>query len=283
MLNASTAKILAAVPGDRAEEATKLLGNVQERISVVEGAVSEKNPEKLTKLARDTLKNVGKVEEMMVEEFPYQVPSEFSRLPQLKGRATVDISVRKADDEQFDIDGVLMKEGKMTMVLDGYSAPITAGTFLDLVNKGFYDGKEIIRSDGFIVQTGKPNDGEGYEDTNGAMRTIPLEVFARGDKEPTYGITLEEDGRGTASTVLPFTAYGTLAMARAEFEPNTASSQFFWFLFEPDLTPAGRNLMDGSWAVFGYTTDGEKFLRGLQKGDTIVSAKVVEGLENLIH
>lgn len=283
VLNASTAKILASVPGDHAEEAARLLGNVQERIPAVESAVSEKSTEKVTKVVREALRDVGGVEEMMVEGFPYQVPEEYSRLPQLKGRATVEMVVRKGGDEEFDIDGTLMKEGKLTLLLDGYSAPITAGAFMDLVNKGFYNGKDIIRSDGFIVQTGKPKDGEGYKDKNGDVRTIPLEVFARGDKEPTYGITLEDDGRGTMGTVLPFTAYGTLAMARAEFEPNTASSQFFWFLFEPDLTPAGRNLMDGSWAVFGYTVKGEKFLKGLQKGDTIVSAKVVDGLHNLVR
>lgn len=281
MLNASTAKILASVPGDHAEEAARLLENVHERLPAVESALAEKSTEKVAKVVREALRDVGGVEEMMVEEFPYRVPEEYSQLPQLKGRATVEMVVRKGGDEEFDIDGVLSKEGKMTLLLDGYSAPVTAGTFLDLVSKGFYDDKEIIRSDGFIVQTGKPKDGEGYKDKDGMVRTIPLEVYARGDREPTYGITLEDDGRGTAGTVLPFTAYGTLAMARAEFEANTASSQFFWFLFEPDLTPAGRNLMDGAWAVFGYTTTGEKFLKGLQKGDTIVSAKVVNGLHNL--
>lgn len=35
--------------------------------------------------------------------------------------------------------------------------------------------------------------------------------------------------------------------AREEFNADTASSQFFWFLFEPDLTPAGRNLLDGRY------------------------------------
>jgi hypothetical protein len=34
-------------------------------------------------------------------------------------------------------------------------------------------------------------------------------------------------------------------MARSEFEADSASSQFFWLLFESDLTPAGKNLLDG--------------------------------------
>lgn len=282
LLKTQTDKILASVPSEKRDEASAILTSVAERLPTIEAAVTEKSAEKLTKACKDVLVDVGNVEEMMVTSFPFQVPEEFANLPQLKGRATVEMLVKKAEDEPFDIEGTLYKEGKMILVIDGYSAPISAGTFVDLVNKGFYNDNGVIRSDGFIIQAGKPKDGDGYKDEKGNIRTIPLEVFARGDKEPTYGLTLEEDGRGAQGTVLPFTSYGTLAMARAEFEPNTASSQFFWFLFEPDLTPAGRNLMDGSWAVFGYTTKGENFLKGLQKGDRIVSAKVVDGLQNLV-
>lgn len=282
LLNNQTAKILTDVPGPYAEEAAKLLATVAEQIPPVESALQDRNTDKLTDASKNALRTVGELEQLMVRDFPFSVPNEYAGLPQLKGRATVEMVVKKADGEPFDIEGTLYKQGNMTLVLDGYSAPVSAGSFLDLVNKGFYNENAVIRSDGFIIQAGKPKDGEGYIDKSGVTRSIPLEVFAKGDKLPTYGITLEEDGRGATRTVLPFSAYGTLAMARAEFEPNTASSQFFWFLFEPDLTPAGRNLMDGSWAVFGYTTKGEKFLKGLQKGDVIVSAKVVDGLQNLV-
>lgn len=282
LLNTQTEKMLAAVSLERRDDASATLASIGERMPTIGAAVNEKNTDKVTKACKDVLAYVGRVEEMMVERFPFQVPAEFQDLPQLKGRATVEMLVQREGNEPFDIEGTIYNEGKMTLVLDGYSAPISAGTFVDLVNKGFYNDSPVIRSDGFIIQAGKGKDDEGFKDDSGNVRTIPLEVFARGDKEPTYGLTLEEDGRGGTETVLPFTSYGTLAMARAEFEPNTASSQFFWFLFEPDLTPAGRNLMDGNWAVFGYTTKGENFLKGLQKGDRIVSAKVVDGLQNLV-
>jgi len=42
---------------------------------------------------------------------------------------------------------------------------------------------------------------------------------------------------------LPFSVYGTVAMARSEDDANDASSQFFFLLFDPELTTAGRNLM----------------------------------------
>jgi peptidylprolyl isomerase len=107
-------------------------------------------------------------------------------------------------------------------------------------------------------------------------------VLARGDKEPTYGITLEDAGRYLDLPVLPFSAYGALAMARPETEPNGGSSQFFFFLFEPELTPAGRNLLDGRYSVFGYLTKGKEVLEKLDAGDKIVSAKVIQGAENLV-
>lgn len=42
-------------------------------------------------------------------------------------------------------------------VADGYNAPVSAGNFIDLVSRKFYDGLTIQRADGFIVQTGDPD------------------------------------------------------------------------------------------------------------------------------
>ena len=47
-------------------------------------------------------------------------------------------------------------DGKLRIVVDGYNAPLTAGNFVDLVDKKFYDGMDIQRADGFVVQTGDP-------------------------------------------------------------------------------------------------------------------------------
>ena len=46
--------------------------------------------------------------------------------------------------------------GKMRIVVDGFNAPLTAGNYIDLVQRGFYNGMEIQRADGFVVQTGDP-------------------------------------------------------------------------------------------------------------------------------
>lgn len=277
-------KILAGVPADRRAYAEAQLDVVTDGLPQLNALIAERSTEKVVGLQRSLLRNIGNVEESMVVGFPFEVPAEYADKPLLKGRATVEMTIRKAGDEDFDIMGTIYKEGKLTMVLDGYTAPVSAGNFVDLVQRGFYNNDSVVRSDGFVVQIGRPDTkDELYVDPDtGLKRTIPLEVFAKGDKQPTYGLTLEDDGRGYAATKLPFSVNGALAQARNEFEANTGSSQVFWFLFEPDLTPAGRNLLDGRYALFGYVIDGDYFLKSFGVGDKVIEAKVVDGLENLV-
>jgi peptidylprolyl isomerase len=175
-------------------------------------------------------------------------------------------------------------KGEITAIVDGYSAPVTAGNFVDLVQRGFYDGLEFTRAEeSYVLQIGDPPGAEvGFIDpATKKYRSIPLEVLVKGDSVPTYGITLEDAGRFREQPVLPFSAYGTLALARPGDDPNGGSSQFFFFLFEPELTPAGLNLLDGRYAVFGYVVEGQSVLGQLKQGDKIVSAKVVQGADKL--
>lgn len=199
-------------------------------------------------------------EQMIPSGYVTPVPEEYSDLPQLQGRAVVDMVVVKPDGEPFDVEGVNFKEAKMKMVIDGYSSPVTAGNFIDLVQKGFYNKMAIDRSDGFVVQMGDPvGEADGYVAKGGKSvgngkhgeRLIPLETFMRGDKGPFYETTIEDEGRGGEATVLPFSSYGAMGWAREEYDPNTGSSQFFWLLFDSDLTPAGKNVLDGRypWCV----------------------------------
>ncbi|OMO69731.1 hypothetical protein COLO4_28942 [Corchorus olitorius] len=218
------------------------------------------------------------VEEDMVDGFPYEVPEEYRSMPLLKGRAAVDMKVKVKDNPN-------LEECVFHIVLDGYNAPVTAGNFVDLVQRHFYDGMEIQRADGFVVQTGDPEGpAEGFIDpSTEKTRTIPLEIMVDGEKEPFYGATLEELGLYKAQTKLPFNAFGTMAMAREEFENNSASSQVFWLLKESELTPSNANILDGRYAVFGYVTENEDFLADLKVGDVIESIQVVSGLDNLVN
>ncbi|MEP0858291.1 peptidylprolyl isomerase [Trichocoleus sp. DQ-U1] len=271
ILSARSSDLLAGVSPSQKSQAEALIAKMEEQFGKLRETVEAKDKDQTQAERGNVLDLVGQLEELMVPGFPFEVPSAYSNLPQLKGRATIEMTTEK---------------GPLTLVVDGYSAPVTAGNFVDLVQRGFYDGLEFVRAeDSYVLQVGDPpGPDQGFIDPEtGKYRAVPLEVLARGDKEPTYGITLEDAGRYLDLPVLPFSAYGALAMARPETEPNGGSSQFFFFLFEPELTPAGRNLLDGRYSVFGYLTKGKEVLEKLDAGDKIVSAKVIQGVENLVQ
>lgn len=263
--------LLASVPAERQATAEALIAQIQAGLATLQVAAEEKNKDQTYSGRAQLLDLVGELEATMMQGFPFEVPATYSNLPQLKGRATVEFTTSKGD---------------VTAVVDGYSAPVTAGNFVDLIQRGFYNGLSFTRAeDNYVLQIGDPPGAdEGFLDPKTKQyRAIPLEVLVEGDTEPTYGITLEDAGRYKELPVLPFSAYGTLAMARPGEDPNGASSQFFFFLFEPELTPAGLNLLDGRYSVFGYVTSGREVLEQLKAGDQIKSAKVVAGLENLVQ
>lgn len=118
---------------------------------------------------------------------------------------------------------------------------------------------------------------------NGVERKVPLEIMVQGDKVPLYGDTLEDVRRFKEQPTLPFNAFGTLALAREEFDNNSASSQFFLLLKESELTPSGTNILDGRYGVFGYVVEGQDLLKDAKVGDLIQSIKVVRGAENLVN
>jgi peptidyl-prolyl cis-trans isomerase B (cyclophilin B) len=184
--------------------------------------------------------------------------TETSAIPRLEGKATVVMTV---------------KGSPITIEVDGDNAPITAGNFVDLVEKGIYDGlvfHRVVREpQPFVVQGGDPKgDGTGgYIDPKlKTERRIPLEIKPEGADQPVYGQTI------TQKPVLTH-KLGAVAMARSQM-PDSASSQFYFAL-------ADLGFLDGNYAVFGYVTDGFDVVNKIQQGDKIDSAKVVKGAENL--
>ncbi len=264
-------KLLAGISEDQKLTAEQLLADVNAKIAVMQTAADAKDKGAILETRSQALDQVSKLEAMMVKDFPFEVPEEYSNLPQLKGRATVKATTDKGD---------------LTIVLDGFSAPVTAGNFVDLVQRGFYDGLKFTRQeDSYVLQVGDPPGAEvGFIDPKTKKyRAVPMEILVKGDKVPTYGTTLEDAGRYQDLPVLPFSSYGALALARPGDDPNGGSSQFFFFLFEPELTPAGANLLDGRYSIFGFVTEGADVLGQLKAGDTIKSMKVVDGLDNLVQ
>jgi peptidylprolyl isomerase len=270
-LSTRSAAILDSVPEERKSKGEELIEKLKTGATELDTAVEAKDRETIWTIRRELLNNITALEELMVVGFPFAIPPEYANLPQLQGRATVEMQTTKGD---------------LTIVVDGYSAPVNAGNFVDLVQRGFYNGLPFIRSeDNFVVQTGDPvGPDEGFIDPKTKQyRSIPLEIFIKGEEEPVYGNTLEELGIYLPSLALPFNAFGAVALARPDINPNGGSSQFFFFKFDNELTPPGFNLMDGRYSIFGYLVQGKEVLEQLSDKDKIISAKVVYGLNNLVQ
>jgi cyclophilin family peptidyl-prolyl cis-trans isomerase len=141
-------------------------------------------------------------------------------------------------------------KGPITIELFEDRAPITAGNFIDLVEKGFYNGLKFHRYEpGFVIQGGDPrgNGSGGYTDpATGKERRIQLEV----------------------SPELKHGEAGAVAMARSS-DPNSASCQFY-------ITLGPAAFLDMNYAVFGRVTDGLDAVQKLRAGDSIKSVKLSE-------
>ncbi len=189
-------------------------------------------------------------------------------LPCLKGKAVVLLTTNK---------------GEVEVSLDGDSAPLTAGNFVDLVGRGVYNGtlfhRVVKEPVPFVVQGGDPLSGDpkvnpdllgsgGFIDpATGQQRQIPLEILLAGESEPRYGATLS--GPGQPAKIKLLHARGSIAMARSN-DPNSASSQFYVALRSlPEL--------DGRYAVFGQVTKGMEVVDRLVQGDKLIKAAVVDG------
>ena len=269
LLTTRRANIVKSMPAGDQANAETLLDAVSEGIAALQTEVDAQDKPQFIQLRRDTLAKVGELEALLTDETIPAIPAEFDGLPRLEGRATVAITTT---------------QGELTAVVDGYNAPLTAGTFVDLSLKGFYDGLPFIRAEDFyILQTGDPDGPEiGYIDpSTKQQRRVPLEIRVPDEDDTLYNQTFEDVGLFQATPVLPFATLGTLGWAHSDQDPGDGSSQFFMFLYEAELTPAGLNLVDGRNAAFGYVVDGFDVLEELGVDDKVVSIKVIDGADRL--
>lgn len=141
-------------------------------------------------------------------------------------------------------------KGTFTIELYEDKAPITAGNFIDLVERGFYDGLTFHRYEpGFVIQGGDPQGSGmgGFTDPQtGRERRIKLEVARE----------------------LPHGQAGAVAMARSN-NPDSASSQFY-------ITLGPAAFLDMKYAVFGRVTDGMDIVNQLRAGDRMTRVSLSE-------
>ncbi len=124
--------------------------------------------------------------------------------------------------------------GQIKVELFADKAPLTVANFVNLVQRGFYDGLNFHRviAD-FMIQGGCP-DGRG---TGGPGY--------RFEDETKNGVAHER---------------GSLSMANAG--PNTNGSQFF-------ITHIKTDWLDGRHTVFGKVLEGQDVVDAVAQGDTI--------------
>ena len=132
-------------------------------------------------------------------------------------------------------------KGKILIEMFDKEAPITAGSFLLLVEEGYYDRVTFHRVEpGFVIQGGDPT-GTG---SGGPGFTIPDELKAE----------LRHDR-------------GALSMAHAG--PGTGGSQFFIC-----LSREATQHLDMKHTVFGRVLEGIEVADRIEKGDPMLEVTV---------
>ena len=136
---------------------------------------------------------------------------------------------------------ITTNKGVIRVQLHGQDAPIHVGNFVELAQKGYYNGLTFHRYvPGFVIQGGCPK--------------------GNGTGNPGYSIHEE-------FTTNPNNSHedGTLAMARSS-APNSAGSQFYFCL-------GAQHFLDPNYTVFGDCLDAESIdvVHQLRKGDVMES------------
>tara|TARA_B100000700_G_scaffold312645_1_gene396537 strand:+ start:85 stop:780 length:696 start_codon:yes stop_codon:yes gene_type:complete len=173
-------------------------------------------------------------------------------------------------------------KGIILVELNGNSAPITVGNFIDLVNRGVYENtsfhRVINKPIPFIVQGGDPltsslrsplsdyGTGGFIDPDKGQTRYIPLEIKLSNEEKPRYNEIISQ--ADDLSDIDLRHNRGSFAMARSK-KLNSASSQFYIALKAlPEL--------DGRYSVFGKIIEGIEILDLINEGDLILKAIVLD-------
>lgn len=133
---------------------------------------------------------------------------------------------------------IATNNGVITAELNDRAAPTTVANFVNLAQRGFYDGLTFHRWErNFMIQGGDPQ-GDG---TGGPGYRFGGEIILRHNQP------------------------GILSMANSG--PGTDGSQFF-------ITHLATAHLNGKHSVFGKVIDGLPVVQALRRKDTIVSIRI---------
>lgn len=138
-------------------------------------------------------------------------------------------------------------KGNIDLTLFPSKAPVTVANFLNLAQKGKYDGVKFHRViKDFMIQGGDPT-GTGM-----------------GDR----GYKFEDE----CVPELTFNKAGLLAMANAG--PGTNGSQFF-------ITHVATPWLSGKHTIFGEVTKGQDIVDAVAQGDKITGVEILDSVDDL--
>ena len=139
--------------------------------------------------------------------------------------------------------------GPIEVTLLPSKAPVTCANFLNLAQRGFYNGLSFHRViKDFMVQGGDPE---------GTGRGGP-------------GYRFEDETHRD----LKFDRAGLLAMANAG--PGTNGSQFF-------ITHVPTDWLNGKHTIFGTVTSGQDVVNSIKQGDKIDKIEVLDSADELLQ
>ena len=145
-----------------------------------------------------------------------------------------------AEDLKVEFD---TSKGKIVIALTTKETPVTVANFVNLIERGYYDGLKFHRViPDFMIQGGDPS-GNG---TGGPGYNF----------EDEFVSSLKHDGPGVLSM--------------ANRGPGTNGSQFF-------ITHKDTPWLDGKHTVFGKVVEGQDIVDAIAQGDKINKASIVSG------
>ena len=272
-----------------------LLDSLASQLRALDIPLKAKDPGSVLAIQTEMLRTLVTLGNLVVPSFPYPVSKAIycEGLPRLLGRATVEMVVDRPSTALESNEGFPLK---FCIMVDGYAAPISSGNFIDLVQRGFYNGLPIgrqgkrlpksVEESGLILTTGQPADlatasgsATGFIDPRtGSLRSLPVEVLPAGAPEPLYrpGTSMSQ------KPALPFRACGSIGMVHSLGNPDDASSEIFLTTAElPDGAAGARltNQLDGVFTLFGFVLEGREDLGRICVGDMVTYMKVTSGAE----
>ena len=266
MLMQERDRLMEGVPEMKRDEGEQLIDDIAMSLGRLEFRIDEQDADRVSIRVADVLTSLSDLKLLQTPGLPYLIPKAYNGRPRLIGRATVQLQLETQNSSKG--------SDVVEIVLDGYSAPLSAGSFAFNVLSHLFDRQSLaVDRDVVVLRTNGEN----------RQQTLPLEILAQGEFEPLYRTEL--DVQTGEIPVLPMSIFGSVSLSHAiDGEEMSSPSEAFIFKFDRSTAGLGGMAFDeGHFSVIGYVTKGIETVTRLQSGDRILRAEITRGRENLVR